>query len=182
MTGLNEFGLYLLCQSRESTEPDKATSFGLGSYSELQLTPRAILWAELTAGHNEKSRHMTTTEFLQKGEKVAAIVRGAIRSQGYPDDTAKSHLFTDEFWGRLVQAVNTQEVDQSTQNKRPHQPATMDRETKACCAFRILDLQTNSQKDAGDPADAPTQNETESNDELCCHNRILDIMVRISLI
>jgi hypothetical protein len=169
-TGLYEFGLFFHGDYRNTIEIDKTTSFGIMLYQNSQFTPKSLFWWERVKGMS--SRSVVTTEYLQKGDKVAAGVRGHVRSTDWVGGTDPDGLVATEFWGRLIVATKepSEILDEvGTAARRPHYETADSLTETACCAHSILDLHSKRRgQQLGENDDA---------DAFCCHDRLLDLMV-----
>jgi hypothetical protein len=79
VTGWYEFGMFFHWNNRKTTTLVKTESFGLFTYANNNLIPRALFWVD---EHHDihTSKNMVTAVFLQKGEMVAAAFRGTVLS------------------------------------------------------------------------------------------------------
>jgi hypothetical protein len=123
------------------------------------------------------SKHMTTTTFLEKGERVTAVLRGGITAYAgwVPDDPGG--LAPAEMWGRLVDVVQPPtKAEEQFLTKTiavPQQMQLYSNEPEACCALDVLDMFP-----VRTPSSTMVSEQTaNSTDELCCHDRILKLIV-----
>ncbi len=178
VSGLYEFGLSAHASKLETaSNTNPGSSCGIASVTTPEQKPISILWSDPPVNPGF-SIHMTTAKFLEKGEKVAAILRGHVWSHDNWVLYDSEGLVSGEFWGRLVDVFQPPELktyNYSAKTSAVSRSQLYRNDSEACCAFDILDLfplgasrgTSNSEK----------RRHIITDDELCCHDRILKLTV-----
>jgi hypothetical protein len=106
---------------------------------------------------------------------VAAGVRGHVASTDWVGATDPDGLVPTEFWGRLVATEEPSEMAEvGTAFQGPHYERGNLTEA-ACCAQSILDLDSKWGEDGSNKEQQLREND--DGDVLCCHDRLLYLMV-----
>ncbi len=121
---------------------------------------------------------MTTTQYVEKGESITAILKGRLSTGSNWVSGDLEGLAPVEFWGRLVDVLEppkkTDEPSAGKPQPVPQRAQLYSNESEACCALDILDLIPVRTPSSGKLSSPPQTNAT---DELCCHDRILNLIV-----